>query len=378
MKRTLLLTLDFPPMVGGVANYWKHLCSQLPPEDLVVLAPECDQSFDFDSQQRYLIYRKNLFHQCRWIWPNWLPFMRQAFKITKREKIQHLLVAQVLPGGTIAYCLKKHYNIPYTLSFHGLDLAFATGQPRKHWLLKKIIENASSIIVNSQYTKDLLLSRGYKFAGPLEVIYPCPNITPAVCPLAMREKIKFNDLKNKKVIVTVARLVERKGQDNVLRALPQVIQEVPNLKYLIVGNGVYKDRLVSLIRELHLEQYVNIIDDALDEELPCYFELADVFVMPCRRLDNGDVEGFGIVFLEANAFGKPVIAGRSGGAVEAVDDSKTGFLVDPQNVNEIANSIINLLKNPQLAQKIGQNGKNRVEKIFLPEKQVKKLLKLLK
>lgn len=368
-------------MFGGVANYWANLCRCLPAEDLVVLAPEYDNSLDFDIKQNYLIYRKNLLTKNKWLWPKWLPFLFSAFWAVRREKIQKVIVAQVLPGGTIAYILKKHYKIPYIVSFHGLDIAFAKQHKRKLRLMKKIISQAQKIIVNSEFTKNKILELGACAEDKIEIIYPCPNIKMPVLSSKYQqlkeEIISSHNLKDKKILLTVGRLVERKGHDQVLQALAQIIKKIPKLMYLIVGNGPQKKKLKELIAKNNLSDNVKLLDDVMDYELPVYYNLCDVFIMPSRQLANGDVEGFGIVYLEANTFGKPVIAGKSGGAVEAVKHNYNGLLVDPKNLNDIAQAVVSLLENPQKAVILGQNGKKRVAEVFCWRNQAVSLLKIL-
>ena len=174
-------------------------------------------------------------------------------------------------------------------------------------------------------------------------------------------------------------MAERKGHDIVLKALPLVLKSIPNLSYLIVGEGPYRTHLMELCRELKLDSVVTFIGFAYDEELVMYYNLCDVFVMPNREIFNStdSVEGFGITFIEANACNKPVIGGRSGGAIEAVKDGVTGFLVDPQNENEVAEKIIFLLQDEELARKMGKDGRKRVEKDFSWENRANELAEQL-
>jgi phosphatidyl-myo-inositol dimannoside synthase len=159
--------------------------------------------------------------------------------------------------------------------------------------------------------------------------------------------------------------------------LPEVTEKIPNLVYLIVGNGKkYGDDLEALALQHKVLDHVTICEDIPDTNIPSYYDMADVFIMPARQIGS-DVEGFGIVYLEANSFGKPVIAGKSGGASEAVIDGQTGILVDPENVSEIAKAIIHLMDNQEYASKLGANGKFRVADEFQWSKQVLKLKNIL-
>jgi len=167
-------------------------------------------------------------------------------------------------------------------------------------------------------------------------------------------------LQGKKVILTVARLVERKGIDMVIRAMPKVLKAIPDAVYLVIGTGPYQGRLERLVEELRLGNRVIFVGYVADEELPYYYGACNLFVLPSRTLaDKGEIEGFGIVFLEAGACGKPVIGGRGGGTSEAIEEGVTGLLVDPLDVNEIANVIVKVLQDEELARRLGENGRRR-------------------
>ena len=378
MKRTLLVTIDFPPMVGGVANYWSNLCRELPNDDLVVLAEEYDGSIDFDIHQDYLIYRKNLISKNEWLWPKWLPLFFSTIKLIKQEKIKKIIVAHILPTGTVALIVKKLFHIPYIVSVHGLDISLSQVSEKKRRLTSKIMSGAESIMANSEYTKGLLLKYGLCSEDKVEVVYPCSNITDQKTPQKIKENlIERNKLADKKVILTVGRLIERKGHDKLIQALPLVLEKVPNAFYVSVGDGPQKKYLQEQVDILKLNDKTNFYYDVLDYELPAFYDLSDVFIMPCRELNNGDIEGFGIVFLEAGLYEKPVIGGRSGGAVEAVEQGVNGLLVDPNSINEIAQALISLLTNKDKAQSLGEQGRKRVFEKFNWKEQSKKIIKII-
>jgi len=165
-----------------------------------------------------------------------------------------------------------------------------------------------------------------------------------------------------KVILTVGRLVERKGHDMVIRALPAVRDAVGAVRYLIVGSGPEEQRLRALSSDVGFRDDVVFVGHVRDEELPAFYACCDVFVMPCRALPGRDgIEGFGAVFLEAAASGKPVIAGRSGGIADAVVEGATGILVNPTDVKQLASMLTRLLLNRDEAARLGRNGRQRAE-----------------
>ncbi|MEK7067427.1 MAG: glycosyltransferase family 4 protein, partial [Patescibacteria group bacterium] len=187
-------------------------------------------------------------------------------------------------------------------------------------------------------------------------------------------KEKYN-LQNKLVLLQVGRLVERKGVDKVLKALPQVWQECAELAYVIVGDGPALEKYKLLVTSYKLQNNVILITNASDDEVDYWYELGDIFIMPAREID-GDFEGFGIVYLEANAHGKPVIAGDSGGVRDAVANGVNGILVNPTDVDEIAQAIIKLAKDEGLRKKLGERGREWVQQ-FDWQSQVQKIIQIL-
>jgi phosphatidylinositol alpha-1,6-mannosyltransferase len=175
-----------------------------------------------------------------------------------------------------------------------------------------------------------------------------------------RQKILGERAKDR-VILTVGGLVSRKGHDMVIRALPILREEVPDLTYLIVGDGPYREKLEELAKSLGVRDHVVFLGKVSEQDMPEMYALCDIFAMPSReQLDKCDVEGFGIVYLEANACGKPVIGGRTGGIPDAVIDGYTGFLVDPNDPRDIARTIQSLLTDKELAGKLADQGRSRV------------------
>ncbi len=172
---------------------------------------------------------------------------------------------------------------------------------------------------------------------------------------------KYGD--GNKIVLTVSRLVKRKGHDMVIKALPDVLKKVPDVRYLIVGTGAEESNLKRMTEDLGLREHVVFTGFVPESDLPKYYNACDVFIMANREI-NGDIEGFGIVFLEANACCKPVIGGKSGGTMDAIENGKTGFLVNPLNVEEISNALITLLTDSDLSERLGKTGRIRVKERF--------------
>jgi phosphatidylinositol alpha-1,6-mannosyltransferase len=375
MKKLLIATIEFPPQKGGIANYLAGLAEALPADKVAVLAPKHVGAENFDSREKYKIYRKNLISQMPFVWPKWLPLVWHLWRTARREKVEVILVGQVLPVGTAAMVVKKIFKIPYFVSCHGMDILTAARDPRKKKLMNKILEQASGVIANSEFTKNELIKLSVP-ESKIIVIYPCVVKKDGIAPDKILEIKNRLGLADKKIILTVSRLMERKGHDRVIEALPKVLERVPNAIYVIVGSGPEGEKLKILSSKLQVENSILFTGEISEEKKAAFYQLCDVFIMTPRQIGS-DVEGFGTVYLEANQFGKPVVAGRSGGVGEAVVDGVTGIIMDPENVNQIAEAVIKLLTDEPLAKKLGEQGQERVEKEFRWEIQAEKLKKIL-
>jgi phosphatidylinositol alpha-1,6-mannosyltransferase len=395
MKKTLLITLEFPPQVGGVANLLANLCARLPNDKISVLAPRVPRNYLFDQNQKYKIYRRKLIIETVLFWPRWFFLFWHTCRLIRQEIIEErkggkrteeILVGQVLPVGYSALILWKLFKIPYSVLTYGMDITLPARNKWKRRMLIMVLRNARRIICAGSFVQSKVVELGMPKEKTI-VIYPCPNLNQESRTKNQsfdqtqgrelrKEIIKKHNLEGKRILLTVGRLVERKGHDMVIEAMPKVLDKVPNAVYLIVGDGPNLNNLKFKILNFKLEGKVIFAGKVPDEGLSAYFDLGDVFIMPSREID-GDVEGFGIVYLEANTAGKPVIGGRSGGVSEAVKEGVSGLLVDPLNVNEIAEAIIKLLTNEELRIKLGNQGKERVEKEFRWEREAEKIVKLL-
>ena len=387
IKKSLLITLSFPPSFGGEQAYYYNVAKNFPPDKIVVLAPQHPAAKKFDHQQKFPIIRydmKNLLpkkglakiFQLRGS-ASWLSMSKVIDTIVKNHQIEIIQAGQILPLGTVAMLHWRKKKTPYIFYAHGLDITFPKKIMRKKILMEKIIKNAQGIVANSYFTKDELVDLKAD-KSKIVVSYPCPNITATEPPAWELEKFKKNHgLEGKKIILTVGRLVLRKGHDMVIKALPQIIKQVPSISYVIVGDGPNKKPLQQLVNKNNLGEHVKFVGAVNKEELSYFFAASDVFIMPNRMLNNGDVEGFGIVFLEAGLYGKPVIGGNNGGVPEAIIDNKTGLLVDPQNLTDIAQKTIKLLTDDHYAARLGLQGLHHASEFHWPE-QVEKIKTLLK
>jgi len=366
-SKILLVTMEFPPFKGGVGNYYYDLAKNLADYQTNVLLDGETADFKLDGLH---IFRTPFFY-CNF-WPKWLKLFFHLFKIALTKKYKLLWVGQLLPVGAAAFLIKEIFNLPYIVSLHGLDIKRAL--KNKNFLSRLILKNTSLVTVNSVFTLNEFKKSGVN--AETAIIYPCAHILSGNC--LMPTDDQKNDLKqrlnlqDKKIILTVSRLTERKGHDLVIKALPEILKTNPNVVYLIVGQGD-KERLQKMVAENNLENQVLFLNEVSDEDLPVYYSIADIFVLPTRIINEDDVEGFGIVYLEANSFVLPVIAGNTGGATEAVIDGLNGLICDPLSQQDIAHKITLLLNDKELASTLGRQGRERVEKNFRIKDQTDKL-----
>jgi phosphatidylinositol alpha-1,6-mannosyltransferase len=228
------------------------------------------------------------------------------------------------------------------------------------------LDEADFLVVNSDFTRRQYIERGVRSDQRFLKINPGVDISlfrpDAGDPAAVR---RTYGLGGRPTLLSVARLVEWKGQDTVLRALPQLLSEVPDAKYLIVGDGPFRSDLERLVRELGLEEHVAFAGHVPEQELPSYYRAGDVLVVPSREfVEHAPVEGFGIVYVEAGACGVPVVGGRSGGTEESIEQGVTGYRVDHDDPSAVAEVTARLLRDRALAERIGKAGRERAVERF--------------
>ncbi len=349
MKKTLLLTHEYYPYRGGIARYCYNLFEHLPPHRYIVLT---DQKA---SDRRVPIINKKLLSS--FMKPSWFRGISVVKKIAKEHGIECIMTPNVLPLGNIAQAVGKSLKIPYVISLHGLDINL--GLANKRSMTTSILKGAQHIVVNSQATKKIVAD--LKLQSPITVITPYFNKGK----LSVNDKAAGEAIKKygkKKLILTVGRLVKRKGQDMIIQAMPEVIKKVPDAHYCIVGDGPDRGYLEELITELHLERHVDIISDLPDSKLGAYYKQASLFAMPTRTI-GGDIEGFGIVYLEAAFFALPILAGKTPGTAEAIGGDACGVYADGENLEDITEALVHLLQDRELAAFLGKNAQQHLSVI---------------
>lgn len=320
MKKPLLITYEYPPDIGGVANYLK--------QEVVFY----NKSFGVNP----VVFKVK---DSRFL--KWIPFFWKTKILFKKNNCDYLWISHILPIGYVALLLKKIFKIKYRLYAHGLDIVLAKRNRHKKFLAKKIIKNADEIISNSQATANLFLDFGIDLKK-IKISYPRIERVEVGKYVELGIKLKdSNNLADKFLILSIGRLVKRKGIDLVIKSLPRAMKKVPNIFYAIIGEGEEKENLKKLCLEIFAskENPVLFLGGVSDEEKYGWLSACDCFVLTPIE-DKNDFEGYGIVYKEAEMFGKPVVGSRIGGVPEAIGNK--GTLVSPGSIDEISEAILNI------------------------------------
>jgi phosphatidyl-myo-inositol dimannoside synthase len=363
--QVLLISRVFPPKTGGIERIMYELHIRLNPGfNLAIIAPNFVSSCEFDLQsQAKPIYRS--------------PYLGSRFKLTYIPlfAIASVMSAHLRPDiaiydqvetGALGFLLKKLFGLPYIVFAYGAEM-YDRGSAQ---LKKLVYRNAQKVVTCSADTA----ARVAQFAAipqdAIEVIYPGVDVRRFELgdPEVVRDEYRLH---GRRIILTVGRLSVResyKGQDTVIRALPSVVEQVPEATYLVVGDGDDRPRLERLAAELGMQEHVVFAGRVPEQVLPAFYTVADAFVMVSKESDQGMTEGFGIVYLEAAAAGKPVVFASSGGTREAAVDGQTGLSVDPDDISAVAEAVTRLLANYEEAQTLGENGYRRAREQFTWER----------
>lgn len=328
-----LLTLDFFPNAGGQQELLFEMSQRLTKAyEVFVITPISGDLPGTARFQRVLLKRRS-------------PL--EIYKQLNALRPQKVLLGHTHPRLLVAAATYGDFS---TIA-HGND--FLAAQKRWHrWGFNWLLSRSKPLITVSKAMASRLVDLG--MSEPVIIL-------PGTDPTRFAPNVPFLERSSLRVI-TVCRLLPRKGVDMVLRALPKLLTEFPDLEYIVAGKGPDLTRLSALAKELQVENSVQFLGFVPDSDLPALYRSCDVFVMPSRVEEAvASIEGFGIVFLEASASGIPVVAGHSGGAVEAVRDGETGYLVNPTNPEELLEILLELLGNIELRQKMGIAGRQWVE-----------------
>ena len=350
MRRTLIVTNDFPPRQGGIQSFVHALATRLPEGTVTVYAPAWTGAAEFDARQPFPVIR----HPTSLMLP--VPGVaRRAAAIAREHGCDSVLFGAAAPLGLITPALRKAGVTRAVALTHGHEAGWAT-LPGARTVLRRIGDEVDVVTYLGEYTR-VRLARALSpaAAGRMVRLAPGVDVTffrPGAGGTAVRERL---GLTSRPVVACVSRMVPRKGQDTLIKAWPAVRAQVSGAVLLLVGDGPYAPALKRLAHRLSVSDDVVFTGPVPWPELPSYYDAANVFAMPCRTRRAGlDVEGLGIVYLEASATGLPVIGGDSGGAPDAILDGESGYVVN--DVPGAGTRIIELLHDPARAKAMGDKG----------------------
>lgn len=356
MRRTLVVTNDFPPRAGGIQQFVHQILERLPGDDLVVLASKHPGDEEFDASLPYRVVRYP-----RYPMVSTPAVAKVAASLLREERCEGVWFGAAAPLALMTPALRRAGAVRVVASTHGHEVGWAK-LPGAGSALRRISDRVDVLTYLTEFSRAAIAKAavpGTRFEQLSPGVDP-GVFSPEVSGLEVRERY---GLGTAPVVVCVSRLVKRKGQDTLIEAWPQVLDRVPDARLLIVSGGPDAGRLERLARLHRVHGSVHFTGQVQWPELPQHYAAGNVFAMPCRTRRGGlDVEGLGIVFLEASATGLPVIAGRSGGAPDAVLEGRTGYVVDPRNVGQVAERIVGLLLDPVASRTMGVVGRAWAER----------------
>ncbi|MDP1711527.1 MAG: glycosyltransferase family 4 protein [Candidatus Nanopelagicaceae bacterium] len=360
MKKILFVTNDFGPRAGGIESFIMGLIENLPKNSVIVYTSRQSDTTEYDRSWHEDHGVEVIRDRARVLLPT--PRVSRAVqKVARRTGAEIVCFGAAAPLGLLARGLRRTGVKRIVAISHGHEVWWAKVFPFS-FAMRQIGASVDVLTYLGEFTQHEI-SKALSQRARSAMVRLAPGIdiehfSPEHGESSLRTEL---NLEGKKVIVSVGRLVKRKGQDRLIEALPFIREAIPNAHLLFVGQGSYEKYLKNLVRQEGVAEAVTFVGRVRFDDLPKYFGVGDIFAMPSRsRFAGLEVEGLGIVYLEASSCGIPVIAGASGGAPDAVVEGKTGLVVDGKNVEEISQVIINLLSNEELREEMGKNGREWV------------------
>lgn len=371
--RVLVVTNDLPPRIGGIQYYVDQLCRGLAAagDEVTLYGSSYEGDAEWDAAAPFRVVRAPR--------STLLPTsttLRHTIRLVEHTRAEVVVFGAAFPLGLMGPAIERRTGVPYVAFTHGLEVS-SVRAPGGWRFLRAIGRRAAAVTFVSHWCDDLL--RPGFGDGPEYRLLP-PAVDPAVFHpdvdgTEVRARHAFGD---DPVVVCVSRVVERKGQDQLIRCLPELRRRVPGARLLIVGGGPHLDALRALVDEVGVRDHVVITGQVPEAELPAHYAAGDVFAMPCRERRGGlEVEAFGIVFIQAQAVGRPVVAGNIGGVPDALVDGETGLLVDGEDLGAVTSTIASLLGDPERATRMGEAGGRFVHDGFTWDLRTDELRELL-
>jgi phosphatidylinositol alpha-1,6-mannosyltransferase len=369
MMKTLVVSEVFPPRKGGSGRWLWELYRRFPHGAVHVVTHSTEGGVPFDETHHLPVDRFPL-HFGSWgmvgrgaAGHKYARALARLHGVVRRVAPDVIHCGKCLPEGLLAWAMKQVHGIPYVCYAHGEELTLAVSSVELRWLTRRVVDGARRIIANSRHTQ-MLLQRDWRVPGRrITVMHPGVDTNqwvPAPPDPRVRDQLGWA---GRRVVLTVGALQKRKGQDMMIRALPAIRKSCPDVLYAIAGEGWERPYLDGLVAELGVGDLVQFVGTPPDDQLIGCFQQCDVFALPNRQID-WDLEGFGIVLLEAQACGKPVIAGASGGTSETMRVGHTGQVVPCDEPGPLADAVVALLADPARRAEMGHAARQWVADRF--------------
>lgn len=374
----LMVTELFLPTKGGTAVSFDDDFRRLGGKEVHIVTADVPGAREFDRTHPNTIHRLDL-RRVPWLKPESLLMYAKLFltsaALAARHRFHAIFAGRVLPEGLVAWAIARLTGKPVLIYAHGEELT-GWGRGRKFETSCFILRRADAILSNSDFTRDTLVSLMGVEAGRVAVVYP------TVDEERFRPGLPADDLRSslgvrpgQHLVLSVGRLMRRKGFDNVIRALPMLRARGIDAHYAVIGIGEDREHLSDLAQQHGVADRVHLLGHVSYEDLPRWYCASDLFAMPNRDI-GGDTEGFGLVFLEAAAAGRPAVSGIAGGTGSAIVDGVTGLRVDGEQPQAIAEALARLLSNPDEAEQMGRSARKRVLENFTHQRRVDQLREL--
>ncbi len=356
-EKILFVTNDFGPRAGGIESFIIGLIEHLPHSSTTVYTSSQGDTRDYDATWLLNYGVRVIRDRARVLLPS-PGTTHRIVRLLEREQSKIVVFGAAAPLGLMAHSLRRAGARRIVALTHGHEVWWAKLFPFT-LALRRIGSETDALTYLGEYTRSAIASvLAPKAADAMVKLAPGIDIE-HFAPMdssMLRESLGLTD---KRVIVCVGRLVHRKGQDRLIQAMAAIVKEIPQVHLLLIGEGPYEAHLRNLVGKFSLNDHITFIGRIHYADLPSYICVGEIFAMPARsRFFGLEVEGLGIVYLEASACGLPVIAGRSGGAPDAVIDGTTGLVIDGTDSTAIAEAVIDLLSHPQRSQQMGQAGRS--------------------
>lgn len=359
-KKILVITNDFGPRTGGIETFVIGLLERIVDCNVIVFTSQQGDTSEYDQQWLKKFGVQVIRDRSRILLPS-VRVAKRAKEIAQSHNVEVLVFGAAAPLALMAPRLRKAGIKKIIALTHGHEVWWARIFPF-NLAMRRIGNSVDHLTYLGEFTRQAI-SRSLSQKSIDSMVKIAPGIdtshfSPQADAIHRRTEL---GLEGKKIIVSVGRLVHRKGQDKLIEAFPTIVREIPNAHLLIVGEGPYRTHLEKLVERLSLKENVTFVGRIFYDDLPSYLSASDVFVMPSRsRFFGLEVEGLGIVYLEASACAIPVVAGISGGAPDAVQEGITGLCVDGTNAAQIAEAVIHICSDSKRAAKMGLAGRNWV------------------